>query len=133
MESNRQGHRMNAHLRRRQTGITAIGFLLLATLFGVVGLAGIKLTPMYIKNMKLSTALQDIERELGGTGSTPAAIRSELLKRFSIEDIDLPADNIKVAQSKNGYTVQIQYENRAPYAAGVWLVLVFDKQVEIRR
>jgi Domain of unknown function (DUF4845) len=133
MESNRQGHRMNARLRRRQTGITAIGFLLLASLFGVVGLAGIKLTPVYLKNMKLSTALKDIERELGGTGTTPASIRTALLKRFSVEDIDLPADNIKVAQSKNGYTVQIQYENRAPYVAGVWLVLIFDKQVEIRR
>jgi uncharacterized protein DUF4845 len=133
MESDRQGYRMNAHLRRRQTGITAIGFLILASLVGVIGLAGIKLTPMYIKNMKLSTALKDIERELGGTGSTPQAIRSALMKRFSVEDINLPADNIKVAQSKNGYTLQIQYENRAPYAAGVYLVLVFDEQVEIRR
>lgn len=132
MESDRQGYRVSG-LRSRQAGITAIGFLILASLVGVVGLAAIKLTPMYIKNMKLSTVLEDIQRDLGGSPTTPASIRSEMQKRFSVEDINLSNDSIKVAQSKNGYTVQIQYENRVPYVADVWLLLVFDKQVEIRR
>lgn len=132
MESDREGYRVSG-LRQRQAGITAIGFLILASLVGVVGLAAIKLTPMYIKNMKLATVLEDMQRELGGRETTPASIRSEMQKRFSVEDINLSNDNIKVAQSRNGYTVQIQYENRVPYIADVWLLLVFDKQVEIRR
>lgn len=132
MESDRERYRVSG-LRQRQAGITAIGFLILASLVGVVGLAAIKLTPMYIKNMKLATVLEDMQRELGGRETTPASIRSEMQKRFSVEDINLSNDNIKVAQSRNGYTVQIQYENRVPYIADVWLLLVFDKQVEIRR
>ena len=132
MESDREGYRVSG-LRRQQAGITAIGFLILATLVGVVGLAAIKLTPMYIKNMKLATVLDDMQRELGGRETTPAGIRSEMQKRFSVEDINLSNDSIKVAQSRNGYTVQIQFENRVPYIADVWLLLVFDKQVEIRR
>jgi hypothetical protein len=119
--------------RSRQSGITVIGFLILAGLFGVVGLAGIKVVPMYLKNMRLSTILDDVERELSGTGSSPTAIRTELAKRFSIESIDLPSDNIKINQGRSGYQVRIQYEERAPYIADVWLLVAFDKQVEIRR
>jgi hypothetical protein len=88
---------------------------------------------MYIKNMRLSTVLDDVQTELSGKGSTPSSIRVELAKRFSVEDIDLPADNIKINQSRNGYSVRVQYENRAPYVADIWLVVAFDKQVEIRR
>jgi hypothetical protein len=113
--------------------MTALGFLIIATLVGVVGLAALKVTPMYISNMRLSTILDDMERELRGQGSTPLAIRQELAKRFSIEDINLANDSIKIAQSKEGYSLRIQYENRAPYVADIWLLVAFDKQVEIRR
>ncbi len=133
MESHRQGNRVGAVVRRSQAGITVIGFLILATLFGVVGLAALKITPMYIQNMRLSTVLADVKRDLDGKETNAGAIRYEISKRFSIEDINLPNDNLKINQSKNGYQVRIQYENRAPYFADIYLVVAFDKQVEIRR
>ncbi len=119
--------------RRDQAGITALGFLILATLFGVVGLAVLKVTPMYIKNMRMNTILQDIQQELNGQGPTPTSIRVALAKRFSVEDINLDVDAIKIAQSKQGYSVRVQYENRASYVHDVYLVVAYDKQVEIRR
>jgi hypothetical protein len=133
MESNRKRNRVNHAGRHRQRGITVLGFIILAVLFGIVGLAGIKVTPMYIKNMRLSKVLEATQEELNGKGPNPTNIRQEIYKRFSIEDINLPVDNVKIAQSKNGYSVRIQYENRAPFVADVWLLIVFDKQVEIRR
>jgi hypothetical protein len=133
MESHRQGRRVTAVARDRQRGITVLGLLILAALVGVVGLAAMKLTPMYIMNMKLSRVLEDTSREFSAREVTPNSIRLELGKRFSIEDVNLPADNIKIAQSKNGYSVRIQYENRAPYVADIWLLVVFDKQVEIKK
>ncbi|HEX6997086.1 MAG TPA: DUF4845 domain-containing protein [Gammaproteobacteria bacterium] len=120
-------------LARRQAGITVIGFLLLACLFGVVGLAAIKLVPMYIQNMKLSQVLEDVQHELAGQSTTPTAIRRAIENRFAIEDIDLPNDAVKINQSRNGYQVHITHENRVPYIADVWLLVVFDKQVEIAR
>jgi Domain of unknown function (DUF4845) len=134
MESYRQEHRLTSPFARgRQTGITVIGFLILACLVGVVGLAAIKVTPMYINNMRLSKTLTDVQGELNGTGANPQSIRNALDKHFIVEDIDLPMDSIKIAQSSHGYTLRIQYENRAPYAADLYLVVAFDKQVEIRR
>ena len=132
MESNRRRHRMTS-TRRAQAGITALGFLCLAMLVGVVGLGAVKVTPMYIKHMRMNTILNDVERDLGGQGPTPAAIRNELLKRFSVEDINMDADAIKIAQSKNGYTLRVAFEERATYIADIYLLVAYDKQVEIHR
>jgi hypothetical protein len=119
--------------RHSQAGITALGFLILAALVGVVGFAVMKVTPMYIKNMRMTTILDDVARELSGQSPTPQTIRNELYRRFSVEDINLDSDEIKIAQSKNGYSLHVQYENRASYLADIYLLVAYDKQVEITR
>lgn len=133
MESHRQGRRLITAPRSRQRGITFIGLLILAVLVGVVGLAGIKLVPMYIMDMKLGKALEGLSEELNGKEVTSQSIQYALYKKFSVEDINLPKDSIKVAPSKSGFSVRIQWENRTSYLGDVWLMIVFDKTVEIRK
>lgn len=133
MESHRQRHRMTGATRHSQAGITALGFLILAMLVGVVGFAVLKVTPMYIKNMRMSTIMEDVQRDLSGQSPTPQSIRNELLRRFSVEDIHLDIDAMKITQSKNGYTLSVQYDERASYIADVYLLVAYEKQVEITR
>ena len=133
MESHRQGRRLVTAPRARQRGITFLSLLILAVLVGAVALAGIKLVPMYIMDMKLSKALEGIPEELNGKEVNPTSIQYALYKKFSVDDINLPKDSIKVAPSKNGFSVGIHWENRAPYLGDVWLMIVFDKQVEIKK
>lgn len=133
MEPHRQGHRMTS-LRSRQGGITVLGFLVLAIAFGALGLAGIKLVPVYMKTMRVATVLKDVERELSGGGVTPSSIKVDLDRRFDIETIELPAEAVKITQSRDGgYNVRIAYEDRVNYAANLWLMVSFDKSAEIRR
>jgi hypothetical protein len=133
MESHRQGHRMTGSSRHAQAGITALGFLILATLVGVVGLAALKVTPMYIKNMRMNAILDDVQREMSGDNPTPQGIRNELARRFSVEDINMDIDGMKITQSKNGFTLVVQYEERASYVADIYLLVAYNKQVEITR
>jgi hypothetical protein len=133
MEPNRTSHRIIGASRRRQAGITAIGFLALAIVFGIVGLAGIKIVPLYLQQMRLSQVLEDLETNLDGTGTTPQGIRNELGRRFSIEGIELSNDALKITQVRDGYQVQIHQESRTPFIANLWFMMVFDEQAEIRR
>ncbi|HEY3518968.1 MAG TPA: DUF4845 domain-containing protein [Gammaproteobacteria bacterium] len=119
--------------RHSQAGITALGFLILAVLVGSVGFAVLKVTPMYIKNMRMDTILEDVRRDLSGNGPTPQSIRYELAKRFSVEDVNVDVESLKITQSKNGFTLRVQYDERASYVANVYLVVAYDKQVEITR
>lgn len=133
MESDRQRHRMTGATRHSQAGITALGFLILAMLIGVVGFAVMKVTPMYIKNMRMTTIMEDVQRDLSGQTPTPQAIRNELARRFSVEDINLDIDAMKITQSKSGYTLRVQYDERASYIANMYLLVAYDNQVEITR
>jgi hypothetical protein len=133
MESHRHGHRMMGPTRHSQAGITALGFLILAALVGVVGLAAVKVTPMYLKNMRMTRVLDDVAKEVSNQNATPQSIRNELQRRFIVEDIRLGADELKIAPSKNGYSLSVQYEERASYIADIYLLIAYDKQVEIAR
>lgn len=133
MASNRKRYRMSLPARGRQGGMTVIGFLFLAALIGLVGLAGIKVFPLYYQNMRLGTVMSDMQRDLSGTGATPQAIRVELDKRFAVEGVRVPSDSVSIMQSSNGYQLNITHEARAPYVGNIWFLVEFDKQVEIRR
>jgi Domain of unknown function (DUF4845) len=133
MESHRQRHRMMGSTRHSQAGVTALGLLILGLLVGVVGLAVMKVTPMYIKKMRMTTILNDVRQELSGEAATPQAIRNELTRRFIIEDVRLDSEALKITQSKTGYSLRVQYEERASYVADIYLVLAYDRQVEIAR
>ena len=77
-----QGFRLDAKLQRRSHAVDlAVGPAgpHLGTFFYVVvGLGVMKVTPMYIKNMRMDSILTDIAREMSGQGSTPQSIRNAL-------------------------------------------------------
>jgi hypothetical protein len=77
--------------------------------------------------------LEDVQKELSGEAPTPQSIRYALSRRFSIEDVKLSIDTLKITQTKNGYTLHVQYDDRASYIANLYLLVVYDKQVEITR
>lgn len=124
---------MSMPARRRQGGMTLIGFMFLAALVGLVALGGIKLFPIYYQHMRLGTVMDDIRRDMSGTGATPQAIRVELDKRFTVESVRLPREDVKIMRTDNGYELSITHEGRASYIGNIWLLVEFDKQVEIRR
>ena len=124
---------MSGIMRHRQKGMTALGFIMIAALVGVIGLAALKLTPTYLENMRIAAVLEDLKDEMDGTGATANRIRISLLRRLDIEMIKLPLENVQIKKSRNGYTVQVRYDNRTHYFADIWLVVALDKQVEILR
>lgn len=133
MGPNRIKHRLDGGTPRTQAGITAIGFLILAVLFGVVGLAALKIGPMYMQKMRLDTILTDIQREFSRGARNPADIRLELNKRLAVEGLRLPRESVTITQDTDSYNVRIQSENREPYLGDIYFLVVYDRQVEILR
>ena len=134
MEPNRKRDRVTLASRRRQAGITAIGFVFLAAVFGVVAFAGLKVVPLYLQKLRLSTVLEDVKKEYDANSPTPAGLRRELESRFAVEGLEVPRENVTIEQSRTGgFSVRIHQESRTPFLADLWFVLVFDEQVEIAR
>jgi hypothetical protein len=98
-----------------------------------VGLAGLKIAPLYMQKMRLATVLEDVQKELADGGRNQQAIRNALEARFYIEGLQVPRDNVAIRQIATGYQVHVQQENRTQFLADLWFVVVVNEQVEIRR
>jgi hypothetical protein len=121
-------------MREKQRGITAIGFIVMAAIVGVIGFAGLKLTPIYLNQMKVASVLKDVKLNLDGQDTTVRLIRAAIDKRLNIEMIDEPAlQDFEISKAEGGYKVRVNFESRANYLGNLYLVVVFSDSVEIRR
>ena len=133
MEPHRRPHRITDPGHRRQAGITALGFLTLAIVFGIVGLAALKITPLYLEGVRVKAVLDDLKEEQDGKGTTANNLRLDLASRLYVEGVTLHPDALKITPGGNGYTVHVQYDNRTRFLADVWFLIVVDEQIEIQR
>ena len=121
-------------MRRRQEGITAIGFLILAAFAGLFLWAFFQLLPIYLEQMKVASVLEDVKSELDGQRASVTNIRTSIGKRLNVEMVNvIHQRDFKITKSENGHKVQAKFEQDAPYIANVSLVVSFDKTVEVNR
>src|SRR5215471_1811959 len=119
-------------MRKRQLGVTALGWLILLTPFAVVGYAGIRAAPVYLKYLKVVRALEGTASELKGGGANPQSIRTAIDKHFEIDMIDdMAARDFKVTKDGAGWIVEAAYDDDAPLFANISLHWTFDKTVKI--
>jgi len=135
MESNRTGNQLTRQPhKRRQAGITLIGFLLMAAVFGSFGFAIIKVVPLYMEGMRIDRVLDDLQQELATGGNTARDIQLALDSRFYVENLEsLEPDELEIVREGEGYTVKVNRESRALFLADLYFVVMFDTQVEIAR
>ena len=63
-------------MRQGQQGMTAIGFLVIASLVAMIGYGAIRLVPIYLTQMKITKLMNDLKDEYDGAGPTPAKLKS---------------------------------------------------------
>lgn len=133
MESNRTTRGVGRRSLHRQAGITALGFLILAAVAGTIGLAVLKIVPLYLERMRVSRVLENVETELAGGGNTVQSIRNTLQSRFYVENLQVDPKEIDISAQGQGYVVTINRESRAPFFADLWFVVVINEQIELNR
>jgi Tfp pilus assembly protein PilE len=125
---------MHTAPRRHQTGITLIGFVLLAAVFGIVIFAGMKVFPLYLERARIGTVLSDLQAELATGGNSPQQIKIALDSRFYVENLQaLKRDEYSIERSSEGFQVSVHRESRTPFLADLSFIMVIDEQVEIAR
>lgn len=125
---------MHTAPRSKQAGITLIGFVLLAAVFGIVIFAGMKVFPLYLERARIGTVLTDLQAELATGGNSPQQIKIALDSRFYVENLQpLQRDEYAIERSSEGFQVSVHRESRTPFLADLSFIMVIDEQVEIAR
>ena len=118
---------------KRQQGMTMIGVLFVLALVGVIGYAGMRITPLYLNYMKVARSMEATASEFKGDAVDQAALRRTLEKHWQIEDIDsVAAKDVEITKDEGATTMHVAYDDSAPYIANVSLTVHFDKTSKVQ-
>jgi hypothetical protein len=124
--------RPKAGFGQYQTGVTAIGWLILLIPFAVIIYAGIRLLPIYLDYMDVARSMNELQSEYQAGGATPDSIRSSLQKHFDVDGLAYPTvKDINITRSGQGWRIEAAYYDQAPLFAGITLQVAFDKTVTL--
>ena len=121
-------------MRRTQSGMTLIGFILVLGIVGVFIYMGMKVIPMYSEYFAVKQALSQMSQEAGLSQQDPARVKDAFFRRLYISYADnvKPAD-FKIARKDAGYLITVDYEVRRPLIANFDIVGHFNAEQVLSR
>lgn len=121
-------------MKRNQSGITLIGFVIVLGLVGVFIYIGMKLVPMYQEYFAVKQALKGLHDQPGIANESPAKIQDLFFRRLYIsysENVD--AKNVKLKRIDGGWRMDVNYEVRKPMIYNLDVVGKFSTSEDLTR
>lgn len=121
------------HGPQKQKGMTAIGWLMVLALGGLIAIVLMKLIPVYIQGYQIYDALESMAADPGLRGKSVGEIKKNFKRRLDINSVyDVTDDDITISRGNNrSYVVELDYEPRKALFGNLYVVVVFQKTVEI--
>jgi len=121
-------------MKRNQSGMTLIGFIIVLGVVGVFIYMGMKVIPMYSEYFAVKQALKQMSQEGGISQQDPKRIKDNFFARLYVSYADnvKPAD-VKLARKDTGYVMTVDYEVRRPLVANFDIVGHFNAEQVLSR
>ena len=121
-------------MKRTQSGITLIGFIVVLAVVGVFVYMGIKVVPMYTEFFAVKKALSQLSEEPGITREDPARIKELFFRRLDISYADsVKKNNVNVLRRDAGFLITVDYEVRRPLISNIDVVGRFNAEQSLSR
>ena len=119
-------------VRKKQGGLTLIGFLIVLSMVIFVAFIGMKIVPIYMEYYSVVSAMNGVASERGSARLSPYDIRVKVLNRLYVS---YSAENVKEQHIKltrgDGVNLRIAYEVRKPVIGNLDVVAKFDRTVKL--
>lgn len=118
---------------KKQRGLSFLAWFIILTMAGVMLITGIKLTPVYIQYYTVAKILEQMQAEPSLKGAPKPEILIAFNKRLDISQIELPKGSYKLTkvEGKNGYLLNVEYEERRPLFGNLSIVASFKRSAEV--
>jgi hypothetical protein len=102
-------------MKRTQSGITLIGFILVLAVVGIFVFLGMKVIPMYSEYYSVKSALKGLAEEDGIANEDPAKIQDLFFRRLYISySENVKPEHVKIKRIDAGWQMDVDYEVRKP-------------------
>jgi hypothetical protein len=121
-------------MKRNQSGLTFIGFVIVLAVAGLFIYVGMKLVPMYTEFYSVKKALASLANEDGIANKSAGEVEKMFFKRLYMSyALTVKNDNVKVERRETSWIVIVDYENRRPLIANLDVVGKFHAEKVLTR
>ena len=119
-------------MKRKQGGMTLIGFIIVLALVGFFAYVAMKLVPMYSEYYAVRQALKGLQAEPGIANRDPGKIQDLFFRRqyISYAENVKPA-NVKIERISGGWNMAVDYEVRKPLSYNLDVVGKFSTSEDL--
>ena len=120
--------------RQRQKGMSSVGWIAVAGIFGFLVITFFKVFPMYYENFKLRSALDALRLDESVDAKSKREIWTSLSKRLYINEVrDIQREHVTMERKDGKTTVTVSYELRDDYVGNLFIGGRFVESVVIDR
>jgi hypothetical protein len=121
-------------MKRTQSGMTLIGFVIVLAVVGLFAYIGMKLIPMYSEYYAVKSALKGLSAEPGIADQDPAKIQDLFFRRLYISYAEnVKPENVKIKRVDAGWQMDVNYEVRKPIISNLDVVGKFTATESLTR
>ena len=121
-------------MKRKQGGLSLVGFLVVLAVVGFAAYIGMKLFPMYQEYYSVRTAMKSLANEPGVADMDPAKVQDLFFRRLYISYAEnVKAQNVKFERTNGGWRMKVNYEVRKPLVGNLDVVGRFDTTQDLTR
>ena len=121
-------------MKRKQGGLSLLGFLVVLAVVGFAAYVGMKLFPMYQEYYSVRSAMKGLANEPGVADMDPAKVQDLFFRRLYINySENVKPQNVKIERTEGGWKMRVNYEVRRPLVGNLDVVGRFDSTQELTR
>ena len=121
-------------MKRKQGGLSLLGFLVVLAVVGFAAYVGMKLFPMYQEYYSVQSAMKGLANEPGVADMDPAKVQDLFFRRLYINySENVKPQNVKFERMEGGWKMRVNYEVRRPLVGNLDVVGRFDSTQELTR
>lgn len=121
-------------MKRKQSGLSLVGFLVVLAVVGFAAYVGMKLFPMYQEYYSVTSAMKGLANEPGVADMDPAKVQDLFFRRLYINySENVKPQNVKFERTEGGWKMRVNYEVRRPLVGNLDVVGKFDRTQELTR
>lgn len=121
-------------MKRKQSGLSLVGFLVVLAVVGFAAYVGMKLFPMYQEYYSVQSAMKGLANEPGVADMDPAKVQDLFFRRLYINySENVKPQNVKFERMEGGWKMRVNYEVRRPLVGNLDVVGRFDSTQELTR
>ena len=111
----------------RQCGFSFSGFLVVAVIFILAAIGGMKLIPAYMQDAGIKKILDTIVHDPAMQAASVKDIRESFAKRAMMDNITvIHSGDIEIDKSGSGISLSANYSVKVPLAGNASLILEFN-------